>query len=262
MSDASGENLDWFWRGWFYGTDPVDISLDSVKFAKADFNNMPTGGGFAGRRGGIPAAPAANPLAAPTNPLLPAVNAFDDISKVRNRQDKNIKFQTDVDTATHDFYWKYDRGLVTIDTAKIRAIMAQNPPARAAAPEPFTDTEKANYSNKYFYELSFSNKGGLVMPIIVQFTYKDGTTSIDKIPAQIWRLNEKNVSKFYIQDKEVASIKIDPMHETADIDESNNYWGKAPEPSKFLLFKQRTGGGAPARGQSTGVNPMQIGSSK
>jgi hypothetical protein len=262
MGDASGENLDWFWRGWFYGTDPVDISLDSVKFAKADFSSMPTGGGFGGRRGGFPAAPAANPLAAPTNPLLPAVNAFDDISKVRNRADKSIQFQTDLDTATHDFYWKYDRGMATIDTSKIRAIMAQNPPARPSAPESFTDAEKANYNNKYFYELSFSNKGGLVMPIIVQFTYKDGTTSIDKIPAQIWRLNEKNVSKFYIQDKEVASIKIDPMHETADIDESNNYWGKAPEPSKFLLFKQRAGGGAPARGQSAGVNPMQIGSSK
>ena len=256
MGDASGENLDWFWRGWFYGTDPVDISLDSVKVAKANLAAMPVGG--RGGRGNFAGqAPAANPLSSPTNPLLPAVNAFDDISKVRNREDKNIHFYTDLDTATHDFYWKYDRGLVKIDTNKIRAIMAKNPPTRQSSPEPFTDAEKEKYGNKYFYELSFSNKGGLVMPIIVQFTFKDGTTWTDRIPAQIWRLNEKNVSKFYMQDKEVASIRIDPMHETADIDESNNYWGKAPEPSKFQVFKQNAGG-AGARGQSVGVNPMQI----
>jgi hypothetical protein len=126
-----------------------------------------------------------------------------------------------------------------------------------AAPEPFTDEEKAKYANKYFYELNFSNKGGLVMPIIVQFTYVDGTKQIDRIPAQIWRLNENHVSKFYVQDKEVASILIDPFRETADIDETNNYWGKLPEPSKFQVFKQKVGAGA-ARGQSTGVNPMQV----
>jgi hypothetical protein len=74
-------------------------------------------------------------------------------------------------------------------------------------------------------------------------------------------LNEKQVNKFYVQDKEVASIKLDPYRETADIDESNNYWGKLPEPSKFQVFKQKVGAGA-ARGQSTGVNPMQVGSGK
>ena len=96
------------------------------------------------------------------------------------------------------------------------------------------------------------------MPIIVQFTFADNTTQIDRIPAQIWRLNEKHVSKFYVQDKEVASIKLDPMRETADIDESNNYWGKMPEPSKFAIFKQKVNGAA-ARGASNGsVNPMQV----
>jgi len=93
------------------------------------------------------------------------------------------------------------------------------------------------------------------MPIIVEFTFTDGTKTVDRVPAQIWRLNEKHVTKFYVQDKEVASVKLDPMRETADIDESNNYWGKMPQPSKFDLFKQRA---AAARGQSTGTNPMQI----
>ena len=96
------------------------------------------------------------------------------------------------------------------------------------------------------------------MPIIVEFTFKDGTKTIDRIPVQIWRLNELKASKFYVHDKEVASIKLDPMRETADIDENNNTWGGSEKPSKFQLFKARAGGNAPVRGQSVGSNPMQL----
>jgi hypothetical protein len=253
MEDASGEDLDWFWRGWFYGTDPVDISLDSVKVAKADVSGSPVANNAGGgRRGAATARPAATGVA---GPLLPP---FIDISKVRNKEDKNIHFYTDRDIETQDFYWKYDRGLVSVDTAKYAALMKNQPPRQAPAPEPLNDEEKAKYAGKYFYELSFSNKGGLVMPIIVEFTFKDGTKQLDRIPAQIWRLNEKNVSKFYVQDKEVASIKLDPMRETADIDESNNYWGQAPQPSKFQLFKQRAAGGGARGAASGGVNPMEV----
>jgi hypothetical protein len=246
MEDASGENLDWFWRGWFYGTDPCDIALDSVKVARADVN------------GDLP--PSFNrPSAAAAKVAPPSVNNFEDISKIRNREDKTIKFYVDKDTTVRDFYWKYDRGLASVDSSKFRDYTnAKN--AANGAPEAFTDDEKARFANKYFYELNFSNKGGLVMPIIVQFTYTDGTKSIDRIPAQIWRLNEKHVSKFYVQDKEVASVQLDPYRETCDIDESNNYWGKLPAPSKFQVFKQRIN--AAARGQSAGVNPMQVSGSK
>jgi hypothetical protein len=252
MEDASGEDLDWFWRGWFYGTDPVDISLDSVKVGKADLNGeMVVSGNGSGRRGGNGPVTASKGV---PEPLLPP---YVDISKVRNKEDKNIVFYTDKDTVTHDFYWKYDRGLVGVNPEKYDLLLKNLPPRQAPANEPLTDEEKAKFADKYFYELSFSNKGGLVMPIIVEFTFKDGTTKIDRIPAQIWRLNEKHVTKFYTQDKEVASIRLDPMRETADIDESNNYWGKLPEPSKFEVFKQRNATGG-ARGQATGaINPME-----
>ncbi len=249
MGDASGENLDWFWRGWFYGTDACDISLDSVKVARADLEgNLPA----QFNRGGAPGNN--NKVAAPV------VNSYEDISKVRNREDKKIQFYVDRDTIVRDFYWKYDRGLASVDSSKFRD-MTKAKTMADRAPEPFTEEDKAKYANKFFYELNFSNKGGLVMPIIVQFTYADGTKMIDRIPAQIWRLNEKHVSKFYVQDKEVASILLDPYRETCDIDETNNYWGKLPEPSKFQVFKQKVAGGA-ARGQSAGVNPMQVGSGK
>jgi hypothetical protein len=246
MEDASGEDLDWFWRGWFYGTEPCDISLDSVKIAKADLN----GDAPFGRK------PVTGLKVAP-----PSVNDFDDISKVRNRADKKINFYVDRDTAVHDFYWKYDRGFAAVDSNKFNSMAkAQTYQQGTNAPSAFTDEDKQKFAGKYFYELNFSNKGGLVMPIIVEFTYTDGTKQMDRIPAQIWRLNEKHVSKFYVHDKEVASIKLDPMRETADIDETNNYWGKLPEPSKFQVFKQKAAGAV--RGQSTGVNPMQASDSK
>lgn len=233
MEDASGEDLDWFWRGWFYGIQPVDISLDSVKYAKADLNSkLSVGRSFQSK-------------IAP-----PATNPYDDISKIRNREDKAIKFYTDVDTNTRDFYWRYARGLEKVDTSQTFT---------ADLPMNVTDLSpeaKEKFANSYFYELNFSNKGGLVMPIIIEWTYKDGTKEIDRIPAQIWRHNEQHVKKFFVKNKEVASIQLDPLQETADIDVSNNSWGTMPPPTRFKAFSQNLN--ATPRGQSIGKNPMQV----
>jgi hypothetical protein len=233
MEDASGEDLDWFWRGWFYSTDPCDLSLDSVKVARATISDT-----------------ASRFRDTTLNMQLPKpqVNAFEDVSKIRNRTDSSITFLTDRDTSLRDFYWKYDRGIEPYDSTKYAV------PASATAERP-DDSSAQKFGSKYFYELQFSNKGGLVMPIILEWTYKDGSKEIDRIPAQVWRLNEKKVTKTFMKDKEVAGIKLDPMRETADIDESNNTWGNvAAEPTRFALYKQKTGA---VRGQSSGVNPMQ-----
>ena len=237
IEDASAEDLDWFWRGWFYSTDVTDISLDSVKYARVDFNaNSSMMTRFRDTTVNVSLA-------------KPQVNAFEDISKIRNRQDPNIKFLTDVDTSLRDFYWKYDRGIEPYDTARYATIY----PANAEAVDEAT---KQRLSNKHFYELSFGNKGGLVMPIIIEWTFKDGTKEVDRIPAQVWRYNENKVTKFFMKDKEVASIKLDPMRETADINETNNSWGSTnATPTRFQVFKQKQGG--PARGSTLGPNPMQ-----
>ena len=94
------------------------------------------------------------------------------------------------------------------------------------------------------------------MPLIVEFTFEDGTKEIEKIPAQIWRKNENKVTKLFMTTKKAVSIQLDPMKETADINESNNKWpnGTVAEPSKFNIFKA---GQSRGRGQSSGVNPMQ-----
>jgi len=90
------------------------------------------------------------------------------------------------------------------------------------------------------------------MPIILEWTYKDGTKEIERIPAQVWRKNEQKVIKTFMKDKEVASVKLDPYKETADIDETNNVYGDIKPPSKFKVFKQKQN--VPP---GTGINPMQ-----
>jgi hypothetical protein len=233
MEDASAEDLDWFWRGWFYGTEPCDISLDTVKWSVLN-TEMPA----APTQGGTRKIPVAKPQ----------LNNFDDISKIRNREDKKITFATDADKSLRDFYWSYDRGLVKVDTTAFEL------PANPVNTDVYTEAERFKIAgSKYLYELTFSNKGGLVMPIIIEWTFKDGTKQVDRIAVQVWRRNENRVIKTFMKDKEVASILIDPLRETADINTANNTWPAFAEPSKFQLFK--IGGNQP-RGAAGGVNPM------
>jgi hypothetical protein len=236
LEDASGEDLDWFWRGWFYSTDACDISLDTVKYAVADTSS-----------GNVGTARTTTMRRAADKPL---VNSFEDISKLRNRTDTTLVFATDADTTLRDFYWRYARGLEPYDTSRREVTMG------GGSPEPMTEEEKAKYASLHQYELTFSNKGGLIMPIIIEWTYKDGSKETEKIPAQVWRLNEKKVIKSFVKEKEVASIKLDPMRETADIDESNNSWRNIPAPSRFTVFKQGQMGGRRSGGGQAG-NPMQ-----
>lgn len=237
MNDASGENLDWFWRGWFYGIDPVDIAIDKVTVLKPDFDAMPPSREFS------------------YTVDKPLQNEFEDISKVRNREDKNITFYTDKDKEVQDFYWRYNRGQEKVDDKKEYKIKSDNL-------EKVPAKDRAKLENIYAYQIDFLNKGGLVMPILLEFTFEDGTKLTDKSSAQIWRKNEGKVSKTYYFDKKLKSVQLDPMRETADIDTSNNFWGEISEPtSKFQVFKQKNAGAA--RGAANGkTNPMQAAGKK
>jgi len=236
IEDASAEDLDWFWRGWFYSIDPVDIAIDTVKHAVYDPSIT------------VPAARTMGPRGL----SKPEVNSFEDISKIRNRNDKSIVFLTDVDTTLRDFYWRYDRGLEPYDSVTKQPAMAM------PAAEGLTDAEKAKYASANLYEVSFLNKGGLVMPIILEFTFEDGTKETQRLPAQIWRKNENKVTKVFLTSKKAVSIQLDPMRETADIDESNNKWPNVAAPSKFALFKSK----GFTRGQSIGLSPMAASQNK
>lgn len=236
MEDASGEDLDWFWRGWFYGVDPVDISIDKVTVATPDFD-----------------APA-KPFERKYTVDEPEVNAFEDISKIRNRAEK-IQFEVDKDKSLQDFYYRYARGQEKLDTKKEYTFTAD-------VFENVSAADKAKLQNMKAYQIDFTNKGGLVMPIILEFTFEDGSKLRDKRAAQVWRHNEKNVSLTYFFDKKLKSVQLDPMKETADIDTTNNFWGEVPAPtSKFQVFKQKQGPSARGAGRGT-LNPMQAAGKK
>lgn len=232
MNDASAENLDWFWRGWFYGTDPVDIAIDKVTVAAPDLDATPQS------------------FREVYNVDAPLLNSFDDISKIRNRNDKSITFYTDKDRESQDFYWRYARGREKVDTNREYTVERQTMEKVAAK-------DKRDLQNIFGYQIDFVNKGGMVMPIILEFTFEDGTKLTDKSSAQIWRKDENKVSKTYFFDKKLKSIQLDPLRETADIDISNNFWGQIPAPAtKFEVFKQKAGNAVRGAAQER-INPMQ-----
>jgi len=243
MNDASAENLDWYWRGWFYGIQPVDLSLDSVKHLVPDFDHAP--------------AHTDSTIVKGIDKPMPDGKFPTDISKERNRDDKNITFADEADTSLHDFYYKYNRGLIPYDTTKytVHGMFVNGKENPAFTSDPVDDATKDKLRSKQFYELQFSNKGGLVMPIIIEWTYKDGTKEIERIPAQVWRKNESHLTKVFVKDKEVASIKLDPNRETADIDESNNSWPVVQTESKFEIYKAKQ---QLLRSTPQTNNPMQL----
>lgn len=215
MEDASGVDLDWFWRGWWFGTEPVDIALDSVKWFKMDD---------------------------PKNAAALKQEKFIHIGQQRNQSDKAIVFATDADTALRDFYY-FNPGADAQRLTDQKNAAIEKDPANAA-----------KWADKNFYELHFSNKGGMLMPVIVEWTFSDGSKEVDRIPVTVWRLNEEKFSKVFIKDKAVTAIRIDPYRETADIDEESNMWPVKELPNRFQLFKEKQ---SATRGSSVGGNAMQ-----
>ncbi|MEI6020000.1 MAG: M1 family aminopeptidase, partial [Bacteroidota bacterium] len=226
MEDASAVDLDWFWRGWFFDTDPVDVAIDTVKAYQ-----IVKGAKVPVRMDSMM-----------TNLQRPIVLEY--ITDQRNRQ-AGIKPLVDVDTTLRDFYYHYKPQ----PPFNVKEAVDRNKGIEVMADSNFT-----KYEGKYLYSIKFSNKGGLVTPLILQFIYEDGTIGVERISAYVWRKNEKEITKTFLTDKKVTSILFDPYRETADINEGNNAWNVKAEPSKFELFKAKT---ANVRGQSNGENPMQ-----
>ncbi|UOG75638.1 M1 family metallopeptidase [Hymenobacter tibetensis] len=217
MEDASGTDLDWFWRGWFYTTDHSDLALEAVKWYKIDSKN---------------------PELENTVKRQQLNSAPQTLSQQRNLQDIK-KTLVDDKPELKDFYNNYDP-LATTDADKQRYQQV----VKALSPE----QQKRLSAGLNFYELSLKNVGGLTMPVVVQMTYEDGKQEVVNIPAEIWRKNNAEVTKVFITEKPVVSFVLDPYLETADTDLSNNAWPQKAAPSRFELFEQQ---------QRSQPNPMQ-----
>ena len=219
MEDASSVDLDWFWRGWFYSTDHVDISLDNVSYYRINNQNPDENNAERKRK-------------------FEEINTKD----ISNQRNADITTYRDVDQGLNDFYTSYDEFATTKKQQKKY--------------EKFKDNLKEEEQeilneNKHFYELKFSNKGGLVMPIILDFTLKNKEHEIVKIPVEIWKNNNNKITKVFSFDHEVTQIELDPFLETADTDRNNNYWPSYTEPSKFELYQYKN------RRERSDSNPMK-----
>ncbi len=222
MEDASGVDLDWFWRGWFYSTDHVDIALDDVKWYQIDTQDPEVEVAF-------------ERAAAASEPA--------DIALIRDEEFIPTSY-IEADPTLNDFYTTTDPFMVLeLDKVEYEERMAQ-----------LSEDEKALLaSGKNYYEITFRNEGGLVMPLILQFEYEDGSKEVRRIPAEIWKMSEPTVTKVFVTEQPAAQITLDPLLETADVDMNDNYWPPRPQPTRFELFKSERG----RRGSGGGENPMQ-----
>ena len=219
MEEASGVDLDWFWRGWFYTTDHVDLSIDRIWKLRLDTKDP-------------------------------------DIDLKRQRQEEEDKPQSiivqrnraelelwvDRNKDLRDFYDKNDRFTVTNkERNEYHKFIASLEDWEK------TTLERAIAEDKHYYVLEFSNHGGLVMPIILQLTYENGKQETLRIPAEIWRRDPKAVKKLIVTDRELTAVVMDPQWETADANIENNHYPRRIIPSRIEIFKAPEREGAEQR---------------
>jgi hypothetical protein len=201
MEDASGVDLDWYWRGWFYSTDYVDIGVKNVK--KFYVSSKPTA-------------------------------RIKEMMKARGMKESDLPpLVFMAEEGSEDYSDNLKNGSTLDNSSSLKEYMMDN----------FTKEERASMkSPKFFYEIEFNKPGGLVMPLIVKYTYKDGSSEKVTYPAQVWRKNDNEVKKVIASEKELVGVTVDPDLETADIDVTNNSWPKEEKETKFDNFKDNVKG--------------------
>jgi len=212
MEEASGTDLDWFWRGWFYTTDHVDIALDSIYRLKMDTKNPDI-----------------------DLPRRRAERAEEpDLVGVGLDQQQRLPIWVLENPGVTDFYDKNDEFTVTPKDTKAYAEFLEGLDRWERAAFDRAVKEDANY-----YVLNFTNRGGLVMPIILGLTFADGKTEKLTIPAEIWRRNAREVAKLLVYPKgqELVQVVLDPDWETGDADIENNHYPRRIIPSRVEAFK-------------------------
>ena len=228
MEDASGVDLDWFWKGWFYGVEPVDQDLVSVSWYNIDSQNPEIEKDLARKN---------------------AAAKAQTISKIRDAADKS-KTVVAQDSTMADFYNSYDPYKVTdTDKQKYEQYLASLSPSE----------KELVQKNTNFYTLSIKNKGGLPMPVIVKMGFEDGTDSLVTFPAEIWRFNDQQISKIVSTSKKVVQWTLDPYYQIADIDTENNSYPRVAKPTRFQIFKQSQMRRQPNPMQQQGTGAGKVG---
>lgn len=193
MEDASAVDLDWFWRGWFFTNDNVDLEVTDVKWFRL-----------------------ANEVSDPENKNVKVASGDLATSEGKSKEGSDFSNGPEEFTLMNTPQQLYGEFRSKVDDNAIRMKLA----------------------GKNIYEITFTNRGGLVSPLVIEWTYKDGSKEIEQIPAEVWRINEQQVTKVFVKDKEVTNIRLDPNLELADVDVTNNTFPKNQD-TRFDRFKRQ-----------------------
>jgi hypothetical protein len=213
MEDASGIDLDWFWRGWFYTTDHVDIDLAGVREYRIATGNPD--------------------IEKPLQREEYRRDNAEPLAQVHNRE-QGLKTLLEREPDLKDFYNENDKFTPTNKDRNKFADMVEglDPWEREAL-------ARAEKDGDWVYFVDFANKGGLVMPLPLRLTYADGTTEFVMIPAEIWRYNSQAVTKMLIRPRQVVGIELDPRQEIADANVANNAYPRKIASSRLELYKMK-----------------------
>ena len=212
MEDASGIDLDWFWRGWYYSTDHVDIDIRDVREYKVSSTNPDYEEDF--------------------NRQEHADEVPEALPQIRNREEGREMY-VDRHPELRDFYNENDQF-----TASAADRNAHTELLDSLEDWEYEALARAIEDDDFVYFVDFANVGGLVSPLPLQIEFADGSEEFLMIPAEIWRRDYREVTKLLIRDKAIASIALDPRHETADADYSNNHFPRRIERSRIELYKE------------------------
>ncbi|MEM6471979.1 MAG: M1 family metallopeptidase, partial [Planctomycetota bacterium] len=216
MEDASGVDLDWFWRGWFYSTQHVDIAINDVELYVID---------------------AGDPDEEAERKRQEKQKKTPTISAERNAV---LKKRIDWQPGLKDFYNSPEYDPLKVEESDRKAFQKYL--------DGLSSDERTMLKRETrFYVVEFENVGGLVMPILIKVDYADNTSETFKFPAEIWRKNSQKVRKLMMTDKEIVKLELDPKRQTADTQEENNHWPERLIPSRFRLFKQSRGSSNPMK---------------
>lgn len=210
MEDASAVDLDWFWRGWFYSTDHVDLAITQVRGLQLDSRD-----------------PAVEkPKTEAEKKARPQTTTRELNASLPKRVDRFPELK--------DFYDNFDEATVLpSDRRKYATLLKELNEAKI--------DPKLLKTARNFYIVDFANVGGIVMPLPLRLEYADGTTEELKLGAELWRFNSQKCSKLIMTTKELKAIVLDPRDEMADCDLENNFWPRRLVKTKFQLFKEDTG---------------------
>ena len=192
MEDASAVDLDWFWRGWFFTTDVVDMAIENVSayaLANETFEHTPIASG-----------------------RLESENQDQYLLTYKPHRLRNEPTLLERDTSLQDHHYK----------ARLAAGYVPGSD-KIAKPEP-PQVQYPVIDPNYLYEVTFRNVGGLVMPLILKWVYEDGSEELETLPVTFWRRNEEAAIKTFAKTKKVKQLILDPYSETADVDNSNQVW--------------------------------------